>query len=35
MRKRLITQIPQDILPLDEGWLNLDSTAVVEVTSED
>ncbi|HEY4842900.1 MAG TPA: hypothetical protein VIH78_13090 [Terriglobales bacterium] len=35
MRKRLITQIPQDILPLDEGWLNLDGTAVVEVTSED
>jgi len=35
MRKRLITQIPQDILPLDEGWLNLDGAAVVEVTSED
>jgi hypothetical protein len=35
MRKRRITQIPQDILPLDEGWLNLDSTAVVEVTSGD
>ena len=35
MRKRLITQIPQDVLPLDEGWLNLDGAAVVEVTSED
>src|ERR1700721_4744183 len=35
MRKRLITQIPQDFLPLDEGWLNLDGAAVVEVTSED
>jgi hypothetical protein len=35
MRKRLITQIPQHVLPLDEGWLNLDGAAVVEVTSED
>jgi len=35
MRKRLITQIPQDVLPRDEGWLNLDGAAVVEVTSED
>ena len=35
MRKRLITQISQDVLPLDEGWLNLDGAAVVEVTSED
>jgi hypothetical protein len=35
MRKRLITQIPQDVLPLDKGWLNLDGAAVVEVTSED
>ena len=35
MRKRLITQISQDVWPLDEGWLNLDGAAVVEVTSED
>jgi hypothetical protein len=34
MRKRLITTIPQDV-PLDEGCLNLDGAAVVEVTSED
>jgi hypothetical protein len=35
MRQRLITQIPQDVLPLDEDWLSLDGAAVVEVTSED
>jgi hypothetical protein len=35
MRKRLITTIPQDVPPLDEGWLNLDGAAVVEVTSEE
>ena len=35
MRKRLITPIPQTGTPLDEGWLNLDRMAVVEVTSED
>ena len=35
MRKRLITPIPQDVPPLDEGWLNLDGAAVVEFTSED
>src|ERR1700690_67222 len=35
MRKRLITPIPQDVPPLDEGWLNLDGAAVVEVTSEE
>jgi hypothetical protein len=34
MRKRLIRKIPQDIPPPDEGWLNLDGAAVVEVTSE-
>ena len=34
MRKRLITPIPQDAPPLDEGWLDLDREAVVEVTSE-
>jgi hypothetical protein len=35
MRKRLITPIPQDVPLPDEGWLNLDGAAVVEVTSED
>ena len=35
MRKRLITPIPQDVPPPDEGWLNLDRAAVVEVTSEE
>ena len=35
MRKRPITPIPQTGTPLDEGWLNLDRMAVVEVTSEE
>jgi hypothetical protein len=35
MRKRLITPIPQNAPPLDEGWLDLDDAAVVEVTSEE
>jgi hypothetical protein len=37
MRKRLTTPIPipQDAPPLDEGWLELDRAAVVEVTSEE
>jgi hypothetical protein len=37
MRKRLITPIPtpQDAPPPDEGWLELDSAATVEVTSEE
>ena len=35
MRKRLTTPIPQDAPPLDEGWLELDKAAVVEVTSEE
>ncbi len=34
MRKRPITRIPQAGTPLDEGWLDLDRAAVVEVTSE-
>jgi hypothetical protein len=33
MRKRLITQKPQDSSP-NEDWLDLESAAVVEVTSE-
>jgi hypothetical protein len=32
---RLITPIPQDVPHLDEGWLDLDREAVVEVTSEE
>jgi hypothetical protein len=35
MRKRLITQTPHDARSHDEGWLDLDSAAVVEVTSEE
>src|SRR5256884_8192012 len=35
MRKRLSTAIPQDAPPRDEGWLDLDGAAVVEVTSEE
>ena len=30
---RLITPIPQGVSHLDEGWLDLDREAVVEVTS--
>src|ERR1017187_617915 len=35
MRKRLITPIHEDAPHLDEGWLDLDRAAVVEVTSEE
>jgi hypothetical protein len=35
MRKRPITPIPQDAPHLEEGWLDLDRAAVVEVTSEE
>ena|SRR5438477_5669269 len=35
MRKRLITPGPQAGTPHDEGWLDLDREAVVEVTSEE
>ena|SRR5882724_11115006 len=34
MRKRLIRPNPPDFPSETEGWLNLDSTALVEVTSE-
>jgi hypothetical protein len=34
MRKRPITPNPQDAPHLDEGWLDLERAAVVEVTSE-
>jgi hypothetical protein len=35
MRKRLITPIPQAAPPRDEGWLDIERVAVVEVTSEE
>jgi hypothetical protein len=35
MRKRLITQKPQDSASPNEDWLDLESAAVVEVTSEE
>jgi len=35
MRKRLITPIPQAGRHRDEGWMDLDREAVVEVTSEE
>ena len=35
MRKRLITPTPQTVPSRGEGWLDLERTAVVEVTSEE
>jgi hypothetical protein len=35
MRKRVFTPTPLGTRPRDEGWLDLDRLAVVEVTSED
>src|SRR5579864_4512085 len=35
MRKRLITPTPETIRARGEGWLDVERTAVVEVTSED
>jgi hypothetical protein len=35
MRKRVITPSPKDAPHSDEGWLDLDGAAVVEVTSEE
>ena len=35
MRKRLFTPTPLGTRPHDEGWLDLDHTASVEVTSEE
>ena len=35
MRKRIISQAPQEILPADQTWLDLETLAQVEVTSED
>ena len=34
MRKRIINQDPQDIVPVDQGWLDLQGLAQVELTSE-
>jgi len=35
MRKRLITPTPETVRTRDEGWLDVERAAVVEVTSED
>jgi hypothetical protein len=35
MRKRIITPIPPMVPPPDEGWVDLDRAASVEVTSEE
>jgi hypothetical protein len=35
MRERLVTPTPQGIRPHDESWLDLDSAAMVEITSEE
>src|SRR5205823_7558410 len=35
MRKRIINQEPQNVAPTDQGWLDLQSLAQVELTSED
>ena len=35
MRKRLITSDQQQAIPPDEGWLNVEDLAEVEITSED
>jgi hypothetical protein len=34
MRKRIINQ-PQNVVPVDQAWLGLESLAQVELTSED
>ena len=35
MRKRIINQEPQNVAPVDQGWLDLHSLARIELTSED
>src|SRR5262245_19158973 len=35
MRKRIISSVSQDASTSEEGWLNLDQLALVEITSED
>src|SRR5438046_7675804 len=35
MRKRIVNQEPQHVSPVDQGWLDLQGLAQVELTSED
>jgi len=35
MRKRIITPVQQETASLDQGWLNIEGLAEVEITSED
>jgi hypothetical protein len=35
MRKRIVNQEPQNVAPVDQGWLDLQGLAQVELTSED
>jgi hypothetical protein len=35
MRKRIVNQEPQHVAPVDQGWLDLQGMAQVELTSED
>jgi hypothetical protein len=35
MRKRIVKQEPQNVAPVDQGWLDLQGLAQVELTSED
>ena len=35
MRKRIVNQEPQHVSPVDQGWLDLQRLAQVELTSED
>jgi hypothetical protein len=35
MRKRILSPTPQDVSLPDEGWINLEAVARVEITSED
>jgi len=35
MRKRLISPIPERVRPHNEGWIDVDAAAVVEVSSEE
>lgn len=35
MRKRITTQVIEDIIPPDENWLDLETLAKAELTSED
>jgi|SRR5437870_258498 len=35
MRKRIVNQDPQNVAPADQGWLDLQALAQVELTSED